>query len=105
MALRREAYSVYNLGIMINDQNMCSKGNSAEKHQKIAELDGEIFFDAKEIEACRRNDDSDPYGERRFFLEKDACNGNQDNVERGNKARFARIGIGKACLLKVGGDG
>lgn len=84
---------------MVNDHDVTGESQGAQQHQQVALLELEGAAHTQQIQAEHGDDHADPELHAHFFVEKQAQNGDDDDVHGGDEARLAHGGVTAPILL------
>ena len=89
----------------VNSQNVRGVEEGAEKQENIARLQRKTFCDAEKIHTAGGDPNAYPAKQGSSSAKENAENGNENDVERGEKAGFTCTGLHDAHLLEIRGKG
>ena len=88
---------------MVNDQDVAGESQGTQQHQQVALLELQRAAHAQQVQAKNGDDHADPELHAHFFVEKQAQDGDNDDVHGGDEARLAHGGVLHPHLLQAGG--
>ena len=91
---------------MIDEKYLNGKAQRADQHQKVSVGDGQSVIDAEQIHTEGGQRHTKPHAEGNLLFQKESGQGNDHDVQSGDKAGFAHggIGVSHTDLLKRAGN-
>ena len=93
-------YPVHFRAEMVNDHDVTGESQGTQQHQQVTLLELEGAAHTQQIQAEHGDDHADPELHAHFFVEKQAQNGDDDDVHGGDKAGLSGAGVDQTHLLK-----